>query len=294
MKVFKNLISQIKYLRGEGTIYVITIVSGVIIFGGYLVGGVLPEVFPGGNSYTDPPPPPPQVEPGQSEDITPPPPDTCSANIAIDFLVDSSDEMIETAKPQIVAGLKEFSGKLTDNNVIALHTFGSLPVKEPIPFSPYKDVKSRFDQTLSGLTPDGATYIRSAFSYVKTRIQAAQTRYPDHKFQLVFISDGVPEIDACNPDHMPNNTCAQGLDARNYDYTENPIDPRAGANIADEIKSLGVRVFVIALYDDADVRIFPQLSEMMRGIASVDSYYETANAADLERIYREISAKVCI
>ncbi|HRN96163.1 MAG TPA: VWA domain-containing protein [Candidatus Levybacteria bacterium] len=220
----------------------------------------------------------------------------CSSISAIDLLVDYSGSMglafSPTKLPAMQEALKIFGQKLTDNSLIALHTFNNTN-REIIPFSLYKDVKANYDSNIDRLNnPQDATHTRSALTYIKPKIEQAQAKWPGYQFSVILLSDGIPER-ANTPikKTCPVTNPKPGMPStRNFSITEDPTQP---PNVADDIKNLGVRVFSIAILDQTDQCFSSALKELMQNVASPDSYYETYNPDDLKTIYNNIVFEVC-
>lgn len=270
--------------RGDGTPYVITLTTLVILFGGFIVGGVLPNFQAADGDARFPP---------EQKPLPTPTPRLCADNTAIDILVDSSESMTNSGKMQ---GLKDaltaFTDTFSDNYLVAMQSFGSTTV-DVLPFKPYRDAKTALSEDIASLTPTGATYMRDAFVNVKGVISDAQKAHPDYKFNLVFVSDGVPEIDRCDPTHGPCGSDPKGY----YDYTQDPTRtdaPDGKGNIAEQIKGMGVQIYTIALYDENDLATNQQLIDLLNSIASSqDAANPTSNPLALKEIYSDIADSIC-
>lgn len=210
----------------------------------------------------------------------------CSNKAAVGLLVDQSGSMAFGNKTQnLKTALTTFTSTLGDQSVIGMYYFSGSP-SEIVPFSRYKDVKGAVANAITRFSPNGPTYTRSAFQLISSKIIPALSAFPDNSFALILLSDGIPETNpricaapACSPDGK-----------RCFETTE---DPTNAPNLIEPIKNAGIRVFSIALYDQQDTCFQDDLKNMMRNIASPDSYYETPNAADLQKIYKEIAQKIC-
>lgn len=213
----------------------------------------------------------------------------CSESVAVGLLVDTSGSM-DFGQPRKIDELKKalisFSEKLTDNSVIGLYQYSVDPASV-VAFQTYELAKGRFEGDVTGLEPQSATYTRRAFEYIKPRLLAAQQTYPDHEFALIFFSDGIPESfeRVCEP-----YRCTPQSSERCFDSTQDPTVP---TDIAQEIKDAGIRIYSITLLDTTDYCYNNELANMMKKIASPDSYRETSNQEDLTKIYNEITFSFC-
>lgn len=205
----------------------------------------------------------------------------CSKIIAIDFLVDNSGSMGGSKLTNLKNGLKTFASSLPDSAVIGLQSFnGPQAPREIIPVSLYKNVKQKFSQWIDQMNADGWTYTRTAFNFSNSKIIQAIPQYPNHKFNLIFISDGVPETASCPRVRQPG--CETGE------------DPTTSPNIADQIKSNGVRIFSIAYLDNNDIRWNNQLQTLMKNVASSSSdYYIAPQSNQISDILKQITTKLC-
>lgn len=217
----------------------------------------------------------------------------CSQKSAVSLVVDYSGSMAPDFGPRKLPAtkdaLKTFGSHLTDDSVVALHTF-NMTNEEIIEFSEYGTVKSNFNSRIDSLNrPEGWTYTRSALEYVKGKISTAMEKWPTHQFTLVLLSDGIPEREN-TPTKLscphPQNWWA----SRNFSIAEDPTEP---PNIATEIQDMGVRIFSIAILDEADQCFSSALQELMQDVASPNSYYATYNPDDLSGIYSQIVFETC-
>jgi hypothetical protein len=211
----------------------------------------------------------------------------CSSISAVDLLVDYSGSMGEGHKvPAMHDAINTFTSKLTDDSVIALHIFSDDRVQgkmEIVPFSEWKDVKSLFPSKINSLSgPIGSTWTRSALVYIKAKIADAQKKWPDHKFTLILLTDGIPE--------KIGSPVSKQCGIRGFAIQEDPTQP---PNVADDIKAMGVNIFTIAILDKSDTCFNDDLSKLMKNVASPDSFYSTYNPDDLKTIYSNIVFQVC-
>ena len=230
---------------------------------------------------------------------------TCGQKTAVDFLIDTSGSMEDDGKMEKAkSALREFARQIGGKTVIGIHTF-SKDVKERVPLSYYKDVKGEVAKTIDDLRPDGWTRTRDGFELVGERLATAimQNKFPDYKYNLILITDGVPEIPPPQPD---DRDC--------YIRVDDPItapakrcfakkqDPRIPTNLAERIKALdpakGIDIYSIGIYSEtsSDRQLKPYLEALLKDVASkpLDThYYDSLNANDLKKIFENVIDKIC-
>lgn len=288
----KTFIQKLKKSRGSVTF---KLILAVIIIGSVaFVSGIFPTT-----QMTPPDPNAPRYRPNLDEEIGNRDSlqlktidfETCSKISAVDLLVDYSGSMAPDFGPRKLPAthnaLKTFGEKLTDESVVALHAFNTRNY-EVIPFSEFKDVKDTYNSQVESLNePDGATYTRSALTYVKAKIELAKQKWQNHQFTLVFLSDGIPErLGTATKMSCPNPRGGM----RNFSLAE---DPNQAPSVADQIKNLDVRIFAISILDQNDQCFSDALRDLMQNVASPDSYYETYNPDDLSDIYDNVVFEMC-
>lgn len=206
----------------------------------------------------------------------------CAKTAAVNFLVDNSGSMQFGSKLQnLKSGLTAFGTGFPDNGAIAMQVFsGPNPPREIIPPSYFKDAKNQFNLGVKSMTAYGATYTRDAFVFAKSKLDIAIPKFPDHKFAMIFISDGIPETIGCSP---RQNNCWPA-----------DQDPRTSPSVADEIKNEGVRIFTIAYLDRQDAFWDGQLESLMKDVASSQTdYYRAPLTNQLTDILNQIGNKLC-
>lgn len=288
-------------LTGPGTVFTLAFIAVAVGMGVLLARGITPK-----STLSDP------GETGELEVIqeTPGPNQSnlqlktikfreCGSKVAVGLLVDRSGSMRGAKIDNLQSALTTFSQTLSDQSVIGLSSFssdddGAIVVTEDVPFSRYKDVKAMMPNAISNLYAAGATNTRTAFLFERDKILAAQKKFPDQKFALIFLSDGVPER---NP-----KDCASGrefpapLGSRCF---ANSQDPTQSPDVSKEIKDAGIKIYTIALYvpgDPQDEYFMPDMRSMMIRIATeptLSTYYELPDPTQLKKIYKDISQKIC-
>jgi len=211
----------------------------------------------------------------------------CKGQASATLFVDRSGSMRGVKIINLRQALNGFIDQMGDESVTGLISYSN-NVTENVAIDLFANNSSQMRSAISSLSADGWTETRSAFAFTLTRVTEAKEKFPEKEHVLVFISDGIPETDI--------KTCtapACSTEGRCFETTEDPTNTAFGPDIAQQIKDAGIRIFSIALYDSSDTCFQDDLRAMMQKIASPDSYFETPNSGDLERIYSEISTRIC-
>ncbi len=296
----KDNFSRLFLFRGSATISLIII---IIIIGAALLSG---GIFPKEPQLTSPPQ---EAIP----DITAPSPGgkkslqletikfkACAELAAVDFLVDNSGSMRFVNKmPELKKGMSTFSNNFPDSGVVGIQiysdpdTYPPLGYRELLPVSKFGDIKNKFNSIVNSMIASGGTHSRDAMAFAKERLEKAKEKFGGYKFNLIFISDGIPETLATNtacPGGPTGNLCTFGSTGgcRCFAEEQNPT------SVANEIKGLGVRIFTIAYVDTQDAKFNDRLQELMRNVASTPSdYYQAPVESQLTGILSQISEKLC-
>lgn len=214
----------------------------------------------------------------------------CSNQLTVDLLLDVSGSMSDPTETNVtkISRLKEavsnLTGKFADSSVIGVQTFrgiGIPPVSsltDLVPISYYKDVKSTLPPKINSLSANGATPTHDALAFSYSKLREAQPKFPDRKFNFILISDGAP---------CPGVACP-GISGRDQ-------DPREGynPNPADQIKSLGVNVFTIGIYDKSQAKDI-NLEGLLKHISSKPENYFDAGAGDaVKDLLNVIGNRIC-
>lgn len=288
-------------LTGPGTVFTLAFIAIAIGMGILLSRGITPK-----STLSDP------GETGELEVVqeTPGPNQRnlqlktikfreCGSKVAVGLLVDRSGSMRGAKMDNLKSALTTFSQTLSDKSVIGLSSFssnddGAIVVTEDVPFSRYKDAKTTMPNAISSLRAAGSTNTRTAFIFEKDKILAAQKEFPDQKFALIFLSDGVPES---NPkDCVSGREFPTPLGSRCF---ANSQDPTQSPDVSKDIKDAGIKIYTIALYvpgDPQDEYFMPDMRSMMTKIATeptLSTYYELPDPTQLKQIYKDISQKIC-
>lgn len=164
---------------------------------------------------------------------------------------------------------------------------------ELVPISKYSTVKSLFKSQINAMYPKGGTYSKNAMEFAKEKILAAKAQYPNYQFNLIFISDGIPETLETNracPGGPTGDLCSSNPagGCRCFDQGQNP------KTVANEIKNSGVRIFTIAYVDSSDQKFNDRLQSLMKSSASAPGdYYQAPVSSQISSILSQIAQKLC-
>ena len=182
------------------------------------------------------------------------------------------------------SGVKAFVANYPDNGIIGVQAYnepGKISpegYKELVPISKYADVKVNINNIIDGMRANGFTYSKNAMSFVKQRLEEAKAKFPEYNFNLIFISDGVPETAASDL------ACGRRCLAQE----QNP------EIVASEIKNLGIRIFSLAYLDDSDASLSNQLRALMINVASSpEDFFVAPVSNQIEEILAQIGQKFC-
>lgn len=305
------------YRSGHTSAASIVAIMGLVIAGAFVTSGSVVPVDPNG------PGGPPTLEPYYDpedypkQNIVPPTGgfgykdnnlqlktfnvDACAQNTALIFLVDTSGSMANDNKMNnLKSAMRYFTSRMGGKSVIGIYTF-SKDIDEAVPINLYKDVRKDVDDAINSFPTDGWTRTKDGMALVYERIKEMidDDVYPGYKYNLIVLTDGVPEIPPPQPAGEcifqtpdPNLAPAQRCFARSQ-------DPRAPVNIPNDIKAMGVSIFTINIYSttkESDVRMFPYLEALLKEISSPDikeHYFTTIHANNLQSILNTISNAIC-
>lgn len=206
----------------------------------------------------------------------------CGSTVTTHFLIDRSGSMREitpsgiSKMDRLKAAVTELLAKAKDTSIVGIQSFDSNSITTDVPISFYRDVKPIIPGRIASWQPGGSTPTYEALKAALSELKTALPRFPDRKFNFIFVSDGAP---------CPGIGCP-GTPGANQDprlYTPNP---------ADEIKALGVTVWSLGIFSSADSD--PALAGLLKSIAtSPTHYYAAATADDTSRLLSQISNKIC-
>lgn len=295
----------------SGMLYVIVIMITITAFSYFMTGGIFPK-SPAATTKA-PPPGSGQQEIVFEQDTSPGKrnlqlqtftvKNTCEDKIAVDFLIDISASMAYGNKQRNEKNaLNSFAARLTDTSVIGIQTFSDPnKVTEKVPISLYKDVKQQVTNTINNLPASGATSTRSAFDLAKQKLSEViiQDKFPGYKYSLVFLSDGVPEVQMPESEKNSTNCLATSPNPDGSNTLRcfaRAQDPRTPTNIPSEIKALGVDVYSIAITDPKDQPMKAELLQLLRDASSdPDStyFYESVDGNDLQTVLESVLKAIC-
>lgn len=209
----------------------------------------------------------------------------CATIAAVNFLVDNSGSMQGSKLSDLKNGMKAFVASFPEAGIIGLQAFNepgqisSEGYKELISISKYADVKTNLNNAIEGMRASGFTYSKSAMSFSKQKLEEAKAKFPEYKFNFIFISDGIPETSASSRACGGRRCLAQ---------EQNP------ESVATEIKNQGIRIFTIAYLDEDDARLNDELQALMKNVASSPGDYFLAPVSNqIDGILAQIGQKLC-
>jgi hypothetical protein len=291
-------------------IFFLVILILIISLSFFFVGGLTPGTNFKLTSYSDtasyiPSDQNQEAKPGQNLQLSLIKLKSCSSTVAVNFLLDHSGSMGFDEGKKITNlrnAILSFKNKLADDNIIGLQAFSDDWTNLINP-SLFKDVKGTIHKTVCSLTPTSATYTRDAFSKTEKVLDEAIAKYPNYKFALIFISDGVPETghgDPPYPSCLSSDFCSQdprlATDCRCFSKDQDPTnfyDP-SQTDVTKRIKDKGIKIFSIAFVDKSDAKLNNVLESLLKRIAtSEDYYYRAPNEEDIKTILDQIASKIC-
>jgi len=314
-KFFKSRWRRPKHKGVSGNFSTIVIITGIVIGGWVMTGGEYPNLYPTYQStptYADPLPNQPRQAPVGAmtfrELLFKPrptiPPPACE-KAALVFLVDASNSMTEegsngnTKLNNLKTALSEFTATLPDTTLFGLYTFSSPNGGEPrerVRIAPLSEAKADIPSVISAINPpnNATTYMRQGFQFVQGPLASAKAANPDYKFNLIFISDGVPEEQyppGCQAEFTLTGQC---VGSRNYDKRYDPTGTWGDPDIPQAIKDAGVNIYSIVISNFTDAQVFPELEDLMQRISSGPEFYrESVGGGNLNTIYQQIKSSAC-
>jgi hypothetical protein len=227
--------------------------------------------------------------------------DNCGRNTVIYFVIDKSGSMSYANKiGNTKKALQYFVNNMGGLSAIGLETF-SKDVVVDVPLNYYRDVKPQVNKVISGLKADGWTRTKDALqvAYDNLKTSIDNEDYPGYAYNLVLMTDGVPEV----PPSQPRTCLAQTSDPNDAPALRcfaQEEDPTVPVNLPDKIRQLGVDIYTINLYSPSwasDAYMFPYLQHLLRDqVASSPTsshYFVSINAANLGDILRNIDNNIC-
>ncbi len=214
---------------------------------------------------------------------TPVPQIPCKNTLTINLLLDISDSMNRLTPSNVtkISRLKEavlaITQDLSDNSIVGIQAFNTTIINDPnparrdvIPISYYGSIKGLIPTKVSALIASSTTPTRDALVFSYNKLAEALPLFPGRKFNFILISDGKPVPSSQDPRF----------------FTPNP---------ADQIKSsAGIeKVYTVGVYDTAQTGN-PELSNLLKSIASSPSnYYEAQSADQIQSLLAAIKTNIC-
>lgn len=247
---------------------------------------------------------------------------SCNGTAAVDLLIDTSGSMATAGKLQNLQGaLGSFASNFNSSTVVGLRRFSSdeNPRNPPcplhnatsrlVPIDFYSSNKAPFISAVQNTCANGGTNTATAFAAELDDLKSKVTdpKFKDYTFNLIFLSDGIPESQASDitgacTGREPYPVCAtdQAGNCRCFDTAQ---DPTTNPQIAQQIRDLksingkNVNIYSILVFDPVtDGPFKDKVATMMKNIASSPPstyYYNTSDPAQIKNIYSQISEKIC-
>lgn len=234
-------------------------------------------------------------------------PKTCD-KAALVFLVDASTSMTEegsdgnTKLTNLKTALSQFVTTLPDEAIFGLYTFSSPNGGEPrerVRIASISEVKGDISAAIAGINPptNAATHMRAGFEKIQDALSSAKEANSGYTFNLIFISDGVPENEnECIDQYTLTGQCDRSgaNNSRNYDKRHDPTGRWGDEDIPQAIKDSGVRIYSIVISNATDAQVFPELKDLMQRISSDSQYYkESIGGGNLDTTYQQIKSSAC-
>lgn len=265
-------------LTGPGTIFTLGFIALAIGFGIMLSKGIAPQPM-----LSD-------VDPTEEYEMIPLTPDpsqkglqlktvkfkSCASSVTIDLMLDRSGSMSEITPTgqQKLQRLKEAVNALVegsnDNTIIGIQSFDSTSITNDVPVGLYKDIKSQIPAALEKMEPGGKTPTHDALLFSYNILKDEVPKYPNRKFNFIFISDGQP---------VPNE--------------QDPFLPIHNPNPVTQIKALkDVTVYTVGIFSANQTN--PALASLLKNIATSPAhYFASATGDDVKILLKQISTKIC-
>lgn len=275
MKKHKKYKRSLKHKVSKGFVTILLLLI-VIILGIFLSGGISPKFAPadqGEGAIIDESSLP-GIDQNESLQLKTFKFRECKSNMTVSLMLDHTGSMGNRTPSgqRKIDRLKEavliLANKMGEASVIGIQSFNSSSIREEIPISYYKDVKDQIPPKINALTAGGSTPTHDALAFSRDVLASAIPKYAGRAFNFIFISDGQPVPDTQDPRLF------------------NP-------NPADQIKTLGVNVYALAIYDKGQSGD-PSLAGLMQSIASKpENYFAAETADDTTRLLSAITEKIC-
>ena len=311
-KLFEKLIRQ-KPENSKGSIVILLVVM-IIAASFFFVNGIFNDVTnrPSNYNTTYTLITPPAGNPHNNLQLNTLKFEACGSSAVIGFLVDQSISMAFSGgvkETNLINALNRFTRNFPDEGIIGLRTYSDgtyTPIV--VPFDYFKNNKSQIAGAISSMVPWGGTHSRTAFEDMKRDLDIAKSKFPNYNFNLIFVSDGIPESLKALKDF-----CLNGYALSNKTYCRPHPDPtrpndcrcfapdQDPTQVASEIKASGVKIFSIVYLDDLDAVFRNQLETLMKNVASPPDpsdpkkiyYFEAPFDAQLDQILDGIKTQIC-
>ena len=237
-----------------------------------------------------------------------------SKKVVVHFLLDTSGSMGTANKigklqevlspfPEFISqnirvGIQQYSDPRT-----LFFTYNALGAKTVLPIGIYN--KSDFSQKINSLSAGGATHMKDGFIIARDEISSkrSQSSYSGYDWYMILVSDGVPfNIDPIHPDHLGKLDNWQGPDPSQ--------NPTLGANEAQQIKNMGIKIITVGLglealnglssVSSSGIRTHPgdtfdytNFAKALLTTIQTHGFYNAPSAENLRAVFQSITQKVC-
>ncbi len=196
----------------------------------------------------------------------------CVSSADVDLALDKSGSMrSESINPPepfttVINTARDFINKLTDNDTVAITSFGTNGSQESL-LSGDKKIALNAINTLSLGTTTENTNITGGLTNAFAELQSGRVR-PDSKKAIILLTDGLP---------------TEPTDKNNPDYPSS-----SAQSIAKNIRDAGVIIYTIGLGKNVS-------SQFLKSISTDDAhYFEAPTKEKLGEIYTKISSSLCV
>jgi uncharacterized protein YegL len=187
--------------------------------------------------------------------------EACSESVAVEMVLDRSNSMSGKKIKDLKRTSLFFINKLTSQAPIGLVIFGT-GAEEKFQIQPYGDIQGNIESIINGLEAKGITHTKDGMIKAKLALEVGMPKFPGRQFSLVLVTDGEP----------------------------NPPDEQDPVATSNEIKNMGVKVYVIAITQDTNKQ---KMINLMKQVASPDGFFEASTTDQLQAVYDQIGFQIC-
>lgn len=185
--------------------------------------------------------------------------------IAVNLLLDNSGSM-NAKNGNRIAKLREaviaFAANLSDEDVIGAQKFNTEP-GNLIDINTWAKNKATFNGVISKLGARGGTHTKAALTFSMTKVTPAKPVYPDHKWVLIVVSDGIP----------------------------NPYPAEDPRKIAADIKSQ-IQIITVGIDLDEVIKDKELAKDVLRETASTPADFYNTSTDNVVDVFKKISTSL--